>query len=305
MQFQMIMNMNFAAGVLVGVVSALLAAPCATGQGNDERILIDVAVVSSINEISVPSRLKGFIVQLAVEEGDEVEAGQLLAELDKASIQHELKAAEVRHANAQLQADDRTPIEYAQATLDVAKQELKINEGLRLRDALPQQELERSRLAKVQADLQVNRSVAQRTIDQGNAELELQNIAAVRELLGRHTIVAEFAGQIIDVNRRGGEFIQEGETLLRLVDLSKVRVEGSVDVLRVSPDRLVGRPVVVRQQLANNEAATFDGTVTSLGLNSMEPGTYLVQATVENEKRGDQWLLRPNSRVEIEVLPGN
>ena len=284
------------------------ATPIQAGQqavsspGQQDSVKIDVAVVTWINDIEVPARLKGFIDQLAVDEGDDVALGTVLAKLDPASIDSEYKASQIRAANAQRQADDETPLKYAQATLDVAVRELQTGEELFRKNALPSQELERLRLSKIQAELQVDRSKAQMEIDKGAVDLEKQNVESVNQLLIRHTIVAPFAGQIIKVNRRAGEYIQEGETLLRLVDLANVKVEGTVPASRVNPDQLIGKPLVVRLRLANDEVVTFESRVKSIGLNNREQNTYLVQADVANQKRGNEWLLRLNSTVEIEVL---
>ncbi len=289
--------------LLSGVACAVPAAGQTAATGPEpERIRIDVGLVSSINDIEVPARLKGFINQLQVEEGDEMQQGGTLAILDSTTIESELAAARIRRANAERQATDDTALKYAQATLDVASKELEINIGLNQRNALSDQELERSRLSRIQAELQVQRSLAQMDIDRGAVDLEDQSMAAVEELLKRHTIVAPFTGQVIKVNRRAGEYIQEGQTLLRLVDLSQVKVEGSVSVREVNPDQLSGKRVIVSLSLAGGETATFNGAIKSIGLETRLDGTYVVQAIVQNEKRGSEWLLRPNSTVQMEVL---
>ncbi len=293
-------------GVVVCFANASAEGGCQTDsespQTGSQRIRIDVGLVSSIHDIEIPARVKGFINELAVEEGDEIQQGGTLASLDTASITSELEAARIRKANAERTAADDTALKYAEATLDVANKELEINIGLNRRDALSNQELERSRLSKIQAALQVQRSLAQMDIDQGAVDLEHQNVTAVEELMKRHTIVAPFTGQVIKVNQRAGEFIQEGQTLLRLVDLSQVKVEGSVSLRQVNPYQLSGKRVIVSLQLAGDEVATLDGSIKSIGLGNRLDGTFVVQAIVQNEKRGSEWLLRPNSTVQMEIL---
>lgn len=294
----------FSASLLVAVALGFAVTPLAAQQpqtSGDDVIHIDTAVVSSINDIDVPARVKGFIQTLHVEEGDDVELDQALAQLDTAQVESELEAARIRAANAQRQADDQTPLKYAQATLDVAEKELEISVGLSNRDALPAQELERTRLSKIQAELQVQRSEAQMAIDQGQVDLEKQAVISVEELKRRHTILAPIAGQVISINRRAGEYVQEGETLLRVVDLSSVKVEGTIPRSRANPDQLMAKAVVIRLRLANDEVIAFDGTVKSIGLNNLEQDTYKIQAVIENEKRGGEWLLRPNLSVEMDV----
>jgi multidrug resistance efflux pump len=268
---------------------------------NEKRIVIDVALVSSINNIEVPARVKGFINELLVEEGDTLAAGQVLSKLDTSSIDSEYRASEIKVENATRQAEDDTPIQYAEATLEVAKGDEERYKRLRLTDAVPQQELEQKILARKQAELQVVRAKAQQEIDKGSVDLETQNLRSVEQLRNRHTITAPFDGQVMEIRRRAGEFIQEGETLLRFVDLSKVKVEGSVPASAMNPNELRGLKVVVRLRLADGKEESFDGIVKRIGLQVIADN-YIVHAEIENRKQGEEWLLRPNTKVTMDVL---
>ncbi|MGI9519913.1 MAG: efflux RND transporter periplasmic adaptor subunit [Pirellulaceae bacterium] len=284
-------------------------------------VSIDVAVVSSIDDIEVPARVKGFINQMEFEEGDVIQSGTIIAQLDTTLVGHELQAATIRKDNAERQASDQTPIVYAQATLDVSQKDLEREASLRRTRSGPQRDYERAQLAVRQAELQVERSKAQQEIDRGAVELETANISSVQDMLQRHSIVAPWSGiqpsstqndvtavqpepttwQIIEINRRSGEFVQEGQTIVRLVDLSKVKVEGHVSATNFDASQLSGRPVKVTLELAQGQPFTFDGEIKSIGLEQKLGGLFVVQAIVENQKQGDQWLLRPNTTVSMEI----
>ena len=70
----------------------------------------------------------------------------------------------------------------------------------------------------------------------------------------------------------------------------------------VNPFMLRGKQVIVRLRLAGGEVASFGGSIKSIGLENRLDGTFVVQAIVGNEQRGTEWLLRPNSTVEMEIL---
>lgn len=268
---------------------------------NEKRIVIDVALVSSINNIEVPARVKGFINELHVEEGDTVAAGQVLSQLDTSSIDSEYRASEIKVENATRQANDDTPVKYAVATLDVAQKEEEINRRLRETNSVTQLELDQSILARKQAELQIERARAQQEIDKGTVDLERQNLHSVDQLKSRHSITAPFAGQVMEIKRRAGEFIQEGETLLRLVDLSKVKVQGGVPVSAMNPDALRGLKVIVRLRLADGKEENFEGTVKRVGL-EIKADAYIVQAEIDNRKQGEEWLLREQTTVTMDIL---
>ncbi len=231
---------------LVPVVHGWQETSISTGP---ETMHIEVALVSSINDIEVPARVKGFINQMEFEEGDVVESGTVIAQLDTTGIRHELGAAMIRKTNAERQASDETPIIYAEATLDVSRKDLEREQSLLQRNAGTRRDYERAELAVRQSELQVERSKAQQEIDRGAVQLETANIDSVQDLLARHSIIAPWSGrqpsandddsatvkplaptswQIIEINRRSGEFVQEGQTIVRLVDLAEVKVVGHV-----------------------------------------------------------------------------
>ncbi len=276
-----------------------------TSVESPSTIVIDVCVVSSINDVNVSARVKGYLQSQEVEEGQFVEQQALVSQLDTTAVNNELLAAEIRLENARRQADDQTGLLYAQATHAVAKQELEINRDLNRKNALSDQELRRSELSERQADLQVQRSESQLLIDQGTVRLEEQNVVATKELVDRHNVMAPFAGQVIKIFRRPGEWVHEGEKILRLVDLSQVKVEGHVSLDVAAPDELMGRTVTVTLEMLQGQAVSFTGEIRNIGLEQKPGGLLVVQAIVDNEKRNGQWLLRPNAVVAMTIQPSS
>ena len=103
-------------------------------------------------------------------EGDVVKKGDVIAQLDTLSVDGELEAANIRLENARLQANDNTPVEYAEASYATAFQEYQTEKELQRKGAATRQELERKRLAARQAELQVVRSKAQKEIGKRASE---------------------------------------------------------------------------------------------------------------------------------------
>ena len=272
---------------------------------SDRVVRIDVGLVSSIRDIQVPARVKGFLSNVHFKEGDFVTKDDVIAQLDTTSIDGELAAANIRLRNAQLQADDNTPVEYAKASFATANQEYQTDRVLIKTRAVTQQELERKRLTAKQAELQVTRSKAQKEIDSGAVSIEEQAVKSVNELKKRHSIFALFSGQIMSIDRKEGEFVQEGQTVVRLIDLSQVKVEGRVNSSEINADEMRGKPVTVFLKLARGKIVIFKGSVKSIGLDyqpsSDGSNTFIVQAEVENKQDNGQWLLHPGAGVAMEI----
>ncbi len=280
-----------------------------TSTGTPESINVNVALVSSIRDIEVPALIKGFIESVNFEEGQTVQKGEVLAQLDMTSINGELAAAQIQLDNATLQSEDNTPVEFARARLATATQEYNTDARLVNSRSVTKQELERKRLSMIEARLQLDRANAQKLIDAGAVKIEEQSVAAVRNLVDRHSIKAEFSGSIMQVERNAGEFVQEGQTVVRLVDLREVKVAGRVKSTEINPTDVKGRPVTVTLKLAGGETRSFEGQVNTIALDFNQSegdaldssGDFVVNAVVRNEQLGDEWLLRPNSTVSMQI----
>jgi WD40 repeat protein len=61
--------------------------------------------------------------------------------------------------------------------------------------------------------------------DQALALQELQKVRRQREL---HRLIASIRGEVVKVNRKMGESLREGETLVRIVNTDRLRVEGAI-----------------------------------------------------------------------------
>ena len=70
---------------------------------------------------------------------------------------------------------------------------------------------------------------------------------------------AKYPGQIMSIEREEGEFVQEGQTVVRLVDLSQVKVEGRVNTRAFNAVDLKGKTVAVYLSLAGEQKAQFTG----------------------------------------------
>lgn len=277
-----------------------------TVAASNERVVhIPLGLVSSIRDIEVPARVKGFISKVNFAEGDVVKKGDVIAQLDTLSVDGELEAANIRLENARLQANDNTPVEYAEASYATAFQEYQTEKELQRKGAATRQELERKRLAARQAELQVVRSKAQKEIDAGTVRIEEQSVKAVKELKNRHALDAKYPGQIMSIEREEGEFVQEGQTVVRLVDLSQVKVEGRVNTREYNAVDLKGKKVTVFLSLAGEQTFEFSGEVRSIGLDFQPAAdgssSFIVEAVITNKQENNEWLLHPGAAVSMDI----
>ena len=163
-------------------------------------------------------RVAGKIVRRAVEPGQRVQAGQLLAQLDARDYQLAADAARAQVASATTQRD-------------LAAADLKRFQSLRDQGFISGAEMER-RSAQLKA--------AQATLDQARAQQSSQgNQAAYTQLL------ADAGGVVTGVDAEVGQVVAAGTPVVRLAQDGPRDVVFAVPEDRVAAER-VGQPVTVR-----------------------------------------------------------
>jgi HlyD family secretion protein len=279
-------NNNTLIYVLVGLIAILIVAALIFrgGRTKGEKVSVESVEKRTINEtvsasgkiypeteVKMSSDVSGEIVELHVEEGDSVVAGQLLAKIDPDAYQSQVEraAASVNNSKAQL-ANARSGIARAEAQLTQAeaqkdqieaqlKNSRKIherNEGLHKDGVISDLEFEAS-LSNLEA-LRANFNSAIANVATADAGLESAkqskeaaeyNVksaeASLREFntsLRRTAIYAPTDGVVSMLNVEQGERVvgtsmMTGTEMMRIANLSSMEVQVDVsenDVLRVA-----------------------------------------------------------------------
>jgi HlyD family secretion protein len=213
-------------------------------------------------EVKISSDVSGEIVELLVEEGDSVVAGQLLAKIDPDIYQSQVAQGQagVNSTKAGL-ANSRSQIEAAKAQvaqtraqLQNAKEIHQRNEGLFREKVISEADFQASQSslraleASLQASLANQRSAEQATDAAAyNVQSSEATLAELRTSLRRTTIYAPVSGVISMLNVEQGERVvgtiqMTGTEMMRIANLDamEVRVEVSEnDIPRVSLGNIV------------------------------------------------------------------
>lgn len=166
-------------------------------------IVAEARVVTYPGEqVSVASETAGRIIRLAVQEGQAIHKGDLIAELDSAEYRAEL--AESTAKLAELDAD-----------IKLAEWKLKRTTDLTARGATPMVEVEQQQ--RDLAAAHARRDAAAAAIDR------------IRVELGRMTIVAPIDGTVTARFAQSFEVIQPGSPIATIANLSHTRIEAEVN----------------------------------------------------------------------------
>ncbi|OHB69409.1 MAG: hypothetical protein A2V70_20020 [Planctomycetes bacterium RBG_13_63_9] len=279
-----------------------------------DSIFLEGCEVSLSSEVQLPAQEAGVLEKLLVKDGDQIKAGQLLAQIDATMANLQLNIANAELAVSKKQANNETNVKYSQAAQRVAyaEWEAAIDANKRQPNTFPKMEVQRLVLTYQRsgfeieqammdlaiAKLQVN--VAQAKLDAAEEGIKRRQLSWIPEMLTEGEASPE--GVVQKLYRHQGEWVQQGEPVMHILRADRLWVESFLDHTLYDRSEILDRPVTVRAILAGGQAETFQGKMVLTDLMVDTKGEYKVRAEVENRKgpRG-RWLLRPGLLVEMTI----
>jgi len=95
--------------------------------------------------------------------------------------------------------------------------------------------------------------------------------------------------------------VQPGETIVKIVRLDRLRVEGLVRADQYLPQQMAGAPVTVSVELPGGKVETVDGTIEFVSPVVEASSEYRVWTEIENRKVGKHWVFSPGSSAKMQV----
>jgi RND family efflux transporter MFP subunit len=187
--------------------------------------------LTAVRRSALSPEVEGRVVELRVDEGVEVDAGQLLLRLDAklAQIDDDVAAARLAEAKA------------------------RYRDAVRVRD-----ELLRLKEGRHASETDIQAAIAQVEIASATVEAARAEVARAEELLERHQLRAPFAGMIVAKRTEQGEWLQRDQAAFELIAMDQLRVRATLpqrDYARIA----AGAPARIRFDAFPGEV--FDGEV--------------------------------------------
>lgn len=213
--------------------------------------------------VDISADVMGRVIELNVEEGDDVAAGEILLRIDPSQLEAAVSRAQAGLSQARAQV--------AQANANFIRAERDFNRvlALRARDSIlvsPQQ------VEDAETTLKVNRSLLQAAeygVSQAEAALE-----ETQNQLSKTIIRAPISGKVTRLNVEEGETVvigtmnNPGSLILTISDLSVVEAVVEVDETDI-PDIVLGDSALVELDAFPNRQ--FTGRVTEIGNSAIVP----------------------------------
>ncbi|WP_346908247.1 efflux RND transporter periplasmic adaptor subunit [uncultured Roseibium sp.] len=278
--------------------------------GTIEETVLATGILKPKKLVAVGAQVSGRITALDVELGQEVEEGDLIAEIDSVTQENDLKTAQASLAKTRAQLVEK------QASLVLAEQTLSRQNKLAKQNATSQADLE-------SADADVKTIEAQ--IDALKAEIVEAEVAVetAKANLGYTRITAPMAGTVLAIVNQAGQTVnatQSAPTIVVLgqLDIMEVRAEISeADVVKVKPGQevsfsIIGEPDVFYTSTLESiepapESITSDSSITSSTSTSSSSSSTSTEAIYYNgifHVPNPEGHLRTYMTAEVHILLG-
>ena len=120
----------------------------------------------------------------------------------------------------------------------------------------------------------------------------------------RRTIVAPFDGVVEEIKRKQEEWVQPGDTILTLLRLDTMHVDGAIEQSQYDPNEIQGCDVAMEVELARGRKTTVRGKIVKVSNLVRSDGVYNVRAEVANLQEHGIWIVRDGLPATLTIQLG-
>ncbi len=292
-------------------------------RGPMTRSVVATGKIEPITKVEIKSKANGIIERLAVDVDHRVEAGQVLAELDKENLNARLREARanLEAARAALTAAEaqarKNEIEAEAPDLAFARSAEQRARSLADQKLISQEALDQARTiyeqaANRQRAAQSQLLVSRAKIDEARAQVAQAQAAAERavEELANSTIKAPIRGTVltrdVEIGSPVSSILNLGASatlVMTLGDIGQVFVRGKVDEADIG---FVKLGMTARITAESFREQTFSGKVTQIspiGVEKDNVTTFEVEVSIDNPGQQLKASMTANAEVILEEKP--
>jgi macrolide-specific efflux system membrane fusion protein len=293
--------------MLLAAALAMFGTQNMSGGADQAPTILPNCTINAIHDAPVPADLPaqqgGTLKSIAVKVGDPVKKGDVLATVDDELEKLSLEVSRQRLVMAQEEADNDVNVRYADAAAGVHnyRYQMVMSAVDKVPDAYSKSEVMTYLLQANQFVLQKEQAEHEQNLARISVRVrEAENKLAEHEL-ARREIKAPVDGVIEEVKQVVGDWVRAGDPIVRLVQMDRLKINGSLPYDPLTPAAVRGKPVTVKVRLAGGREQAFAGRVDSTG-SVYGRGDFDIIVEVENQKGADgDWMLMPGMTATIEI----
>ncbi len=174
-------------------------------------------------QVDVAAKYAGRLVELNVNEGDEVTAGQVVGRVASPEYEAELRGSQAQVLKAkQAMAEAEALMAQRKSDVDFTSTDYERARQLLVRGNITQQEADRRRNAMEAASAAYRAASAQRDQAQFAIKSAEADVERLQAMIGDLTLTAPRSGRVLYLLSRGGEVVGAGARVMTILDLKDV-----------------------------------------------------------------------------------
>ena len=136
------------------------------------------------------------------------------------------------------------------------------------------------------------------------AKAKGSSVTMEEKAIERRQIKSPIDGRIEAIAKESGEWVSPGDTILRIIDLSSLRVEGFLNAAEYDPREILGRRVTVEVELAHQRQGDLRWQGHVCQLRGADGGEYPIRAEIQNRDEDGNWVLRTGLTASMVIHVG-
>jgi macrolide-specific efflux system membrane fusion protein len=288
---------KFFAANIVAFVSSLHIAH-ASQDSTTRNVEVESVVLRLLEEAEVPAQEAGVVMSVAVREGQRVNQGDLLAQIDDQVPRLAAQAVEAQYDIARAKVANDVRRRFAKKSLEVSEAELRRSmESIeRFPKSVSQSQLDVERLTVQKNQLEAEQADHEHEVATLEMKAQENELTAAKAQVARRRIVAPFDGIVVQIYVRRGEWVEPGQKALRVVNTERLKAEGFVSAAGAVAG-LTGKSVSL-EVVGLSEQNPVVGTIVFV---SPEVDPITGQVRVWAEIENDDGRLRPGQPARMLV----
>ncbi len=264
-----------------------------------KTLAVRSVILRASEEVHLAVAERGLLAAVQAHEGQRVQPGDLLVQVDDAEARLTESRARVEQAIASKEATNDVAVRFAKKSWDVAKAELQraIDSVKEYPNSVSATELDQLRLVVEKTALEIEQAQHLRDLAKMTEQLKEAEAALAERGVQRRAVRAPMTGTVVEVRRHAGEWVEPGDVVARLVRMDRLRAEGFLEAGTWTGD-LTGARATITIAGADADAQVLLGQVTFVSP-EVEPVNNQVRVWVELDNEKLQ--LNPGMRAEMTI----
>jgi len=266
-------------------------------------IILDQQTDNCDAQGKVVLRSDGKPIKIDLQRGVMVFTGQQIAQLDDRHPQEQFSAANTKLDVARNQAKSRVGIEYAEASLEVAKSDYRrsLDIAKRTPGAVTEAELELKRFKVIEAQLQLKKAERDHEDQQDSVRIQEAEVRVAKTQLDLRKIKTPFNGMVVNVISQVGKSLREGDVIAEVAQLDKLKVLANIDGNKITQEQVDKKRIIVTARNPNGQTDNFEGFVRYAAPSFDSQRQFQVEIEVENRLVNGHWQLKEGDYVDVVI----